>query len=1062
VLRDGVLGRDLETATVRHAVERALRRDGGLLLVSGEPGIGKTTLAGLATEDARRAGILVVSGTCWDGGGAPGYWPWIQVVRAIQRAVPAQWPGLLATAGDALAWLLGTSGSQRPAHFSDESAFQIADAVCRLVIGLAETRPTLILLEDLHWADTPSIRLLDFLVRQITLERVLVIGTYRNTEIQVELQQARSLLFDLESKSTCITLTGLDRVSVAALVGRSSGIQPDEAVVDEVFSQTAGNPFFVEQMARLYSTFGSLQTIPPSVKQAVQQRLARVPEETREVLSCAAVLGLDIQLEVLAAATQRPSHEVARLLEPAFAAGLVARPPVSHIRFVHDLVRETLNAHVDEPRRRQIHAAVVETVQTRPQVARSLLPAQIAHWACMAVPVIPAETAVEYILAAAAEAAGRHSSEEVCAHYRRALELLSENESARRWSLMLLLGTEEQRSGQLDAARRTFTDLIAAAREINDPDLFAGAALGLHTVGHSNDDQPMAIQLLDEACQRLEAAASLNRPLGARLLAAASQARTHHIGESRTYIEELSGRAVDLARATGDVEALGYCLLARHDAIWRAGTARERISLADEMTLVGRRSDDTELVLQASLLRMVAWLEQGDPRGLIEARAFAELAERHRLPRFRYTALSRQATVAMLQGRFDEARALMDTALAYGQQLGEAEAIGVWADQRWGLARARGTQSDLEDAAAALRASGAADEFVLEVAFALQSGDTTRVRPHLEQLQALADAWPRWAELAFIALRAELASASSDPPSYTSAREAILPVADQWAVLGGAVLVHGPMAYWLALVDFADGRWDEAIEEFALARRAADRLLARPWSVRAALGLAEARIARAAPGDLYEAARLLDSVEADAGALGVQDVVTRAGSARHRLTVGNNVLRCDGDVWTVSFAGRTVVLPDAKGLRDVHTLLVHSGQDVSVMALAGADGLHPAQSEPVLDTQAKLEYARRIQLIEAETDDALSVHDDARATALDREREQLIDELRRATGLGGRARRFSDDAERARKAVSARIRDTFRHLDSRHPELASHLRDCISTGTSCRYQPREAISWILR
>jgi hypothetical protein len=269
------------------------------------------------------------------------------------------------------------------------------------------------------------------------------------------------------------------------------------------------------------------------------------------------------------------------------------------------------------------------------------------------------------------------------------------------------------------------------------------------------------------------------------------------------------------------------------------------------------------------------------------------------------------------------------------------------------------------------------------------------------------------------------------------------------------------MAYWLAMVDAADGCWDAAIEEFASARRAADRLLARPWSVRAALGLAETLLVRAGPGDIAEATRLLDEVAADADALGMQDVVERVASARQQFDDRGNVFRRDEEVWTLSFAGRTVIVPDAKGLRDIHTLLLHAGHDVSAITLAGPDGLHVAQAEPVLDAQAKLEYARRIKLIEAEIDDALSVDDDARAAGLDRERAQLIDQLRRATGLGGRARHFSNDAERARKAVRARIRDALRHLDVRHPELASHLRECISTGSTCRYQTKQKTVWLL-
>ena len=172
-------------------------------------------------------------------------------------------------------------------------------------------------------------------------------------------------------------------------------------------------------------------------------------------------------------------------------------------------------------------------------------------------------------------------------------------------------------------------------------------------------------------------------------------------------------------------------------------------------------------------------------------------------------------------------------------------------------------------------------------------------------------------------------------------------------------------------------------------------------------------------------------------------------------------------MWSLSFAGRSVVMPDAKGMRDLHILLSHAGVDVPVEAL-----IDPARGEvllatnrmrsaSVLDPQAKAEYRRRLGTLEAEIEARLAAHQEERALQLESERDGLIAELRRATGLGGRSRTFSDGAERARKTVSARIRDTLRHLQQRHPELATHLRESVSTGSTCRYRPSEGMTWTL-
>jgi len=248
-----------------------------------------------------------------------------------------------------------------------------------------------------------------------------------------------------------------------------------------------------------------------------------------------------------------------------------------------------------------------------------------------------------------------------------------------------------------------------------------------------------------------------------------------------------------------------------------------------------------------------------------------------------------------------------------------------------------------------------------------------------------------------------------------------------------------------------------------------------PVCGQARLRLAQAHFSRSGAGDAAEAARLLEAVEQDAASIGMHSVARRISGLRQRMRATEpadtmsepNVFRCDGEVWSLSFAGRSVVVPHAKGMRDLHILLSRPGVDVPVGALIGPDGgewfrtnshVHP---DSVLDPQAKAEFRRRLTALESEIEAAFAAHDDARAITLESERDRLIAELRRTTGLGGRSRRFSDNAERARKTVSARIRDTLRHLEVRHPELARHLRESVSTGSACRYQPSEGVTRIL-
>jgi hypothetical protein len=271
----------------------------------------------------------------------------------------------------------------------------------------------------------------------------------------------------------------------------------------------------------------------------------------------------------------------------------------------------------------------------------------------------------------------------------------------------------------------------------------------------------------------------------------------------------------------------------------------------------------------------------------------------------------------------------------------------------------------------------------------------------------------------------------------------------------------------LAMLDRADARWDEAIAGFQAAQRTADRLHARPWSTEARIGLVEALLSRGASEDIASARRLLDEVERDANELGMHAILRRLGSIQAHGRASENVFRPEGETWRITFAGRSVAVPRAKGMQDLHTLLSRPRIDVPVRVLIDPNRLGlgewsgPAASTAVIDEQAKAAYRQRLVSLATAIEEALEVGDDARAQALDAERDSLIAELRRATGLGRRTRAFSSDAERARKTVSARIRDTLRHLDHSHPELARHLRQSVITGSTCRYQPADVVDWVL-
>ena len=284
----------------------------------------------------------------------------------------------------------------------------------------------------------------------------------------------------------------------------------------------------------------------------------------------------------------------------------------------------------------------------------------------------------------------------------------------------------------------------------------------------------------------------------------------------------------------------------------------------------------------------------------------------------------------------------------------------------------------------------------------------------------------RWRHTAMLTTDAELAAAVADRGRCAALYEQLLPMADEFAVVGAAVFTTGPVALQLGLLAAALGREDDAARHLEDAAARSDRLGARLHGDRARAEL------------------------------------ERLPSARDRAGGGGELseFRRDGEVWTLAFAGRRSQLRDAKGLRALAVLLAAPGQEVAAADLVTGSA-QPAQAfgaDPVLDERARAEYRARLADLDDELAQADAHHDIERSARLAAERDALIDELARATGLGGR-RRLGDAAERARTTVTARIRDAIGRIERAHPELGRHLRASIVTGTRCAYRPAETVRW---
>jgi predicted ATPase len=365
-----LFGRERPLSVLGAAVGRTFDGQGGLVLVSGEPGIGKTALVSEAAIEAKRRGALVLSGTCWDGDSRPGYWPWVQVLRALKRSVPDVWSRIQDIGGDTLATLFGASSTSLSGQ---DPSFQMCDTISRALLEVSQLQPVVVVLDDLHWADAASFRVLEFLVRHLALERLLIIATYRDIEVEFVDHPLRSGLLALIPKATPIVLAGLDVESTARLIGYAADRQPDTRVVSELQRTTGGNPFFIQQAALLWAANSSIAAITPAVHEAIERRLARLESTTIDVLLWAAVAGYEFEPDLLAATSKQSRAEIDRHLATAVSARLVVGDAGGEFRFTHDLVRQTLTAMLDEQTQRQRHAAIVRAMTSAPERDRDVL-----------------------------------------------------------------------------------------------------------------------------------------------------------------------------------------------------------------------------------------------------------------------------------------------------------------------------------------------------------------------------------------------------------------------------------------------------------------------------------------------------------------------------------------------------------------------------------------------------------------------------------------------------------------------------------------------------------------
>ncbi len=376
------VGRETEMARLQARMATAMDGHGSVVAVVGEPGVGKTRLVREFGEDAARRGAQVHWGATHESAGAPAFWPWVRAIRSLNNAIDIEplRPYIEERAMDLVRLFPEVrtivpnlpEPAELPASDEESAQFRLFDATTGYLKRVAELHPLVIVLDDLHWADKPTLLLLQYIAAELEGARILIVGTYRDVEVgrQHPLEAALADLHRSE-RFEVVDLKGLNEAQVRDYIQRASGVEPSPDLVGEILEQTEGNPFFLGEVVALMAREGTLSAggamaIPQSVRAVVGQRLNKLSQECNEILRVAAVAGRQFRLDVLAEVSGQNDDAVLDRLEEAIDARVVdeADRPGAY-QFHHALMQETLLAELSTTRRVRLHGRIADALERR-------------------------------------------------------------------------------------------------------------------------------------------------------------------------------------------------------------------------------------------------------------------------------------------------------------------------------------------------------------------------------------------------------------------------------------------------------------------------------------------------------------------------------------------------------------------------------------------------------------------------------------------------------------------------------------------------------------------------
>ncbi|MFL5853421.1 MAG: BTAD domain-containing putative transcriptional regulator [Solirubrobacteraceae bacterium] len=897
--RNTFVGREHELSTVMGALDEALAGDGRLVLIAGEPGIGKSRLAEEVGRHARRRGARVYVGRCWEAGGAPAYWPWVQALRAYIRdtdpeAVRAQLGGEGAELAAILPELRAVMPDlqESPPADSDGARFRLLESVASFLRNAASAGPVVIGLDDLHAADAPSLLLLRFVAGQLAAAPILIVGCYRDTEVGPELSET---LADVarEPGMQRLALRGLSGSDTSRLLHLTMGDAPPDELAAAIHADTQGNPLFAKEIGRLLAAEGHGDgapdgiPIPQGVLEVIGQRLARQSESCRNLLALASVVGREFDPDVIGRVAEVDEDALFAALDEAAGAGLVGAVPEAsgRLRFAHILIRDALYEDLPAPRRLRLHRAVAEALEALYAGNPEPHLTELARHYREAGPAA-AQKAIEYAQRAGDRAAAQYGYEEAAQSYTSALEMLETaraGDSDRTCELLLSLGEVQSRAGHGAEAREALRKAAELAQEADRPDQLARAAIeygGRFGWARASID-PFYVPVLERA---LAAVGTEDSSARVRLLARLAAARRDDAPRERRVA--IAAEGLEMAARIGDPVTLALALEAQWVATEGPEMVRDGTGLAATRRMIelGEQAGDKERMYEGHEHRLNSFWQLGDRTAVdVEFDALAALAEELRQPAQRWHIGTMRTMLALMEGRFEDAERLIEETVVLGKRVERWNAV---VSQRIALFLLRREQGRLGELATTIGRSVHEYPSLLRFACAqahleADLGREREARAHLDGLLALdLEREHRDAEWLFsMALLADPCGWLAHERGAAKLYPLLLPFEQLYAVapIEGS---FGAMARGLGVLATVLRRYDDADRHLEAAIDIERRMGGRPGLAHAHHDLAIALLARGARGDRQRAEEHRDAALGTYRELGMETWAARAYALR--------------------------------------------------------------------------------------------------------------------------------------------------------------------------------------